>query len=350
MNYVNLPSFINKFANRLETATQRTRLFSKPTDITIEPTLQCNSDCIMCNRNFHRTETKKATGLLSWETLSAIKPFIQTAERVLFGGFGEPLLHPEYLPMLKDIKKTSNPFIYFFTNGILLTEKTGRDLVDAGIDMICISMGGATRKTYARIRGVDAFDTVVANIRAVHEYKKAHNTTKPRLSFNIVAMNSLMAEISQIITLASKIGVNHIAMPNLTAQGESIKSESLWHDVEKAKEILVKNDALAKKMGIEFVPPDLSVHQGDCKALFKQMVINWDGTVMSCSQERFITGNLRNNSIDEIWNSEGMVKLRKTYYEKGLCKLCDKCSCWDNRPEIFLDPWENARQFAKRIF
>ena len=71
---------------------------------------------------------------------------------------------------------------------------------------------------------------------------------------------------------------------------------------------------------------------------------------MSCSQERFITGDLNRNSIEKIWNSEGMIKLRRDYYDKGLSKIYAKCSCWDNRPEIFLDPWENARQFAKKVY
>ena len=79
------------------------------------------------------------------------------------------------------------------------------------------------------------------------------------------------------------------------------------------------------------------------------MIVNWDGTVMSCSQERFILGDLKAQSIQSIWNSPGMIDLRKKYYKDGLPNLCPACTCWDNRPEAYLNPWKNARQYARRI-
>src|SRR6185369_520148 len=150
MFYVNAKSFVNKLVNRAEIKLGRSRLLSRPVELTMEPTLECNSNCVMCNRNFSRQEVKQTKGFLSWDVFNKVRPFFPTAERVLFGGFGEPLMHPHYLEMLKEIKK-SGPFVYVFTNGILLNEMVGKELVDAGMDMICVSMGGATKETYHKI-------------------------------------------------------------------------------------------------------------------------------------------------------------------------------------------------------
>lgn len=50
-----------------------------------------------------------------------------------------------------------------------------------------------------------------------------------------------------------------------------------------------------------------------------------------------------------MWNKPGLVCLRKDCHEKGLDELCAKCTCWDNRPEAFLDPWTNSRAYAIRL-
>ena len=58
-----LSYLVNRAANTIERKLGRTRLFSRPSELTIEPTLQCNSDCIMCNRSFNREEDKLAQAL-----------------------------------------------------------------------------------------------------------------------------------------------------------------------------------------------------------------------------------------------------------------------------------------------
>jgi len=345
MQYINSVSFFNKILNKFEIKLNRTYLFSKPVEIAIEPTLKCNSNCIMCNRNFSRKETKNAEGFLSWDILTKAKPFLKYAERVLFGGFGEALLHPEYLAMLREIKKY-NPFVYFFTNGILMTEEIGKGLVDSGMDMICISMGGATRDTYKKIRGVDAFVEVVNNIKYVTAYKKKTGKKRPILSFNVVAMNSLLPELEALVQLARDIGVEHIAFPNLVVQGDAVREESLWLNRKDAINAFEKASLLANQLQIKFEPPNLDICKYDCKVIFNKMSINWDGTVMSCALERYITGDLKDDDIASIWNNNGMIKLRKGYYEKGLEDICRNCACWDNRPEAYLTPWINSRELA----
>ena len=349
MFYVNSVSFLNKLVNRLEIKLKRTRLISRPVSVTIEPTVKCNSNCIMCNRNFHRQDTKQENGMLGRDTLKRVKPFIRTAERIMFGGFGEPFLHPEYTSLLKEIKRSGGPFVYVFTNGIVMTPDISRQLVDNGFDMVCISMGGANRESYRYIRGVDAFDRVVENIRFLHDYKRKKGVSKPLISFNIVSMNSLLDELPQMIDLAAHIGVGHIAMPNLVAQGESIRHESNWLDLAHAKKVFAAAEIQAAEKGIQFIRPDFTPGRGDCKSLFNNMIVNWDGTVMSCSQERFILGDLKKQPIQAMWNSPGMIDLRKKYYKYGLPMLCPACTSWDNRPETYLNPWKNARQFARRI-
>lgn len=339
----------NMLLNMVEIKMKRSRLISRPVTITLEPTLMCNSDCIMCNRNFNRKGTKTSDGFLSWDTFNAVKPLFKYARSVLFGGFGEALLHPEYLSMLNEIKKTGS-FVFFYTNGILLTENIGRQMVDIGMDRIYISIGGATRATYRKIRGVDAFERVVKNMKRIRDYKKKAGKKTPALFFNVVAMNSILPESEALVELAKELGVVHIGMPNMVAQGEEIKNESIWLNIQEAKSAFAGAARLAEKYNIGFSPPNLDGNEkSDCSVLFKGMVVNWDGTVMSCALERYLVGDLKESTPQNVWNSYGMVSLRKGYYEKGLEHVCPRCTSWDNSPENYLSPALNSREFATRL-
>ncbi len=338
----------NDLLNRIEQRLGRPRLISRPVDLTLEPTLRCNSNCIMCNRNFSRREDKKADGFLSWDVLEKVRPFFRFTRSVEFSGFGEPLLHPEFLPMLREIKKFAG-FVYFYTNGILLSEGLGRGLVDAGADLISISIGGATRETYRRIRGVDSFDQVVANIRSISGYKIQKGVGKPILAFNVVIMNSLLPELREMVTLAHAIGVSRIALPNLVAQGEAMIPESVWGNREAALEEFRKTRDFARNLAVEFQAPELRGFSLRCRAFFKRMFITWDGLVLSCPLERFRVGDLREQKIGSIWNGDGLRKLRRRYLRQGPAALCPRCPCWDDRPESYLRPWPNSREFAEKV-
>lgn len=348
MSKFSLLPVLNKMLNILERKAGRTKLFSRPTELNIEPTLQCNSNCLMCNRNFIRKDDKRAKGFLSWETFKKTAPFWPFARRVLFSGFGEPLLHPDYLEMLLAMKR-KGVYVSMYTNGILMKDNLARGIVDAGMDKVYISMGGATRETYQKVRGIDAFEVVVHNLKALDAYKRKKGTTLPQVAFTVVAMNSVMHEIERLLQMAKELGGEELAMQNLVVQGESLRYESIWADRVKSQEVLARAARWAKQLKIRFLPPLLQEREGFCWDIFSKLVINWDGSVMSCCMERFNLGDLRNQELADIWNSVGLVKLRKAFLNGGIAKLCPKCACWKVTPESFLDPWFNSREFADKV-
>ena len=81
----------------------------------------------------------------------------------LFGG--EPLLYPDILPLVREIKKRGLTCT-IITNGGRL-EAYARELVEAGIDSIAISIDGP-EEVHNRIRGkADAYQKAAAGVRAV---------------------------------------------------------------------------------------------------------------------------------------------------------------------------------------
>lgn len=63
-----------------------------------------------------------------------------------------------------------------------------------------------------------------------------------------------------------------------------------------------------------------------CLAPFNSMFLSIDGNVYACNLNRkFILGNIRDNSLSEIWNGKKLDSLRKYISNKDLSKGCEKC-------------------------
>lgn len=347
MKYVTPRSFLNKRLNILEKRARRTRLFSRPVCLHVEPTLQCNSFCVMCNRSAVRKGEDRGAGFLSWETLYALGPFFPWAEQVLFGGFGEPLLHPEYVSMLGHIKGLG-PEIYFITNGILLAPDTSEALVEAGVDRIYVSFGGARPETYRKVRGVD-MEPIVENLRALKGIKGRRGARRPRIIFNIVAMNSMLEELEEVVALAASLGVEEIDLPHLSVQKPELEEESPWLDPERARPMLERATRCAREEGIELHLPEFVPKKLRCTQLFDSLTITWDGKVLSCPMERHLLGDLACESAQSVWNRPELVALRRRALEEGCEGICPNCFCCDSRAETFLHPHENSRRFAADI-
>jgi radical SAM protein with 4Fe4S-binding SPASM domain len=107
--------------------------------IDINLTELCNRKCIFCprvddnqypNQHLHISEEliKKIAHELS---------MINYQGSIVFAGFGEPMLHPDFLKLISHFK---NIRLEIVTNGDTLTSKSIKKLIEHGIDLICISL------------------------------------------------------------------------------------------------------------------------------------------------------------------------------------------------------------------
>lgn len=347
MKYVSLKSFLNKQINKVELRLKKRRLSSYPIAVYLEPTLKCNSNCMMCNRQVVRKEEVLQGDYLSWDTFNKIKPFFSTAEEVLFGGFGEPLLHKDFIPMAKEIKKY-NPYLYFYTNGLFLTPEIAKELILTGVDEVCISFGGATEDTYRKIRGVP-MAPIVENIRKLNEFKKSLSSSKPKISFVIVAMKSIFEELVDIVDIAKDVGATKMEIANIVIQDENLLDESPWRHRDEYERIMEEFIKKANSYNMELLLFNLNKSTESCKHIFCSITITWNGIILSCPQERFIMGSINEESIVDVWNNESYLKLRDRYYREGLNKVCPNCFAWKNDDQAYLHPNKNSRIFAEKV-
>ena len=69
-------------------------------------------------------------------------PGLPDLRTVHFGGFGEPMTHPDILSMITRCKSAGYA-VEMITNGSLLTEEMASALIDAGLDWLFVSLDGS---------------------------------------------------------------------------------------------------------------------------------------------------------------------------------------------------------------
>src|SRR5713101_492844 len=133
-----------------------------PVCLYLETTNRCNLLCTTCPRTF---EALEPPGDMSWDLFTRIVDQFPTIARVVLHGVGEPMMVPA-LPRMIRYLKDRGTYVLFNTNGTLLSEKKGRQLIDSGLDELRVSLDAAEPHAFKLVRGRDMFARIVRNLRA----------------------------------------------------------------------------------------------------------------------------------------------------------------------------------------
>jgi organic radical activating enzyme len=101
----------------------------------LEITTRCNKQCYICPRDNFQRKNKD----MSFVTFEKIVEWLPTDCDVFFAGYGEPLLHKDYLLFVQQLH-TKGVGVSLLTNGKLLTAKKIQELFDVGLDRLQISI------------------------------------------------------------------------------------------------------------------------------------------------------------------------------------------------------------------
>ena len=152
----------------------------------IEPTNQCNLTCRTCIRNTWDEPLGQMSKTTFKNIIKSLKRF-SLLPTVIFGGFGEPLHHPQIADMVAQVKALGAP-VELITNGTLLHEKLSRDLMAAGIDVLWLSLDGATPESYADVRLGALLPEVISNVSRMRYSTWAYEYPQFHLGVVFVAM------------------------------------------------------------------------------------------------------------------------------------------------------------------
>jgi MoaA/NifB/PqqE/SkfB family radical SAM enzyme len=331
----------------------------------VEPTSHCNLACRTCLRNVwgepigHMAD---ATFDRIVEGLCAFSP----PPTVFFGGFGEPLAHPHIVEMVGRAKAIGSS-VELITNGTLLTESLSRQLIAARLDVLWVSIDGATPESYADVRLGAALPEVIANIARFREVRRAQpwQLPRPEIGLVFVAMKRNLAELPAVLRLGHHLGVSRFMVTNVLPYTAEMRAEVLYSraltDLAYLPSpwlptlSLPKMDmddftrepfyqALRSGRNVIFSGVNLGQSNDHCRFIESgAAAIAWDGGFSPClpllhnhvsyldererHSRRWIIGNVADHDLTDLWNSPDHLAFRQRVqaFDFSPCAVCGGC-------------------------
>jgi radical SAM protein with 4Fe4S-binding SPASM domain len=322
-----------------------------PREIQVEVTGACNLRCAMCLVSY-RPALSRRSGAMDLESFRELVDQLPELEQVTMQGLGEPLLAPDFFPMLEYLAGRGIR-MGFNTNGTLLTRDRAERLVELGVDWIHVSLDGAEAETYEAIRARSSFQRVRDNVRGLVEAKRRAGTEKPELELVFVAMRRNVDELPQLVRLAADWGVGRVWVQNLSHSfsdtdpsgeyreiREYAEGEALWAEPNPEAEAVFERAArLAEDLGVvlrlpRLEEPELRREAGTpgCHWPFEAAYVTHDLKVQPCcavmGADRAVLGDLGSTDFEAVWRSGAYRDFRARLLDGQPPEVCRGCSMY----------------------
>ncbi|MGO9486303.1 MAG: radical SAM/SPASM domain-containing protein [Rhodomicrobium sp.] len=318
-----------------------------PVCLYLETTNRCNLLCTTCPRTFEELEPPSD---MSWELFTGIVDQFPKIERVVLHGVGEPMMVAE-LPAMVKYLKDRGVYVLFNTNGTLMREKKSRELIEAGLDEMRISLDAAKPEAFKAVRGRDLFERILRNVTNFVALKKRLGATKPRLSLWLTGLRETLEQLPEFIRLAHRIGVPEVHLQRLvyfenSSFGLARPESSLFEQRDAAEgKYLLEAEKIAAELGVLFdasgaSEPEASLRrpEGDtpwslCRRPWSLMYFTAHGRALPCciapfsmrGYENFTLGDAKTAPLRDIWNGAAYRGFREALLSETPPQTCAGC-------------------------
>jgi len=274
----------------------------RPAHLKIELTNYCNLACPLCPHSTMQREHGYMDPALFRRIIDMAAPELEFA---YLHHLGESLFHPR-LGELIQAGRLHGAAMGLSTNATFLDAERSAAILDAGLDLLVISLDAATQPTYARLRvprrGSADFVRTAGQVRAFldeRQRRQAHTAVSVQL----------------IVTPD-----NADEVPRFADEWEALGAR-----------VMIKRPRDWAGQVQLAAPPPPSVRPGPCQLPWTELTVLWDGLVVPCANviERInVLGDLKTQTLDEVWNGAPARALRRahldnTVAEVPICRSCD---------------------------
>jgi MoaA/NifB/PqqE/SkfB family radical SAM enzyme len=266
----------------------------------------CNHRCTFCSNSDERT-IKYKTSLDEFRSvMQNVLKYVEM-EEIGLSAKGEVLVNQQFLQIVQACKKEfCIPYVYISTNGAMMDVQKATQLIEAGLDSIKFSINALTKEEYIKVHGVDDFQKVITNFKALIGLKRTR-------------YKNIKIFLSSII------------------DGEKGEIEKGF------MELLGEEDfALLDGMSIYTITytPKFDNNYKEqkiisrCSIPFRELYINANGTLGLCCKDYFDEvnfGSLIENDFLEVYHSKAFEEVRNMH-KTGIFPdghLCKKCLLFD---------------------
>lgn len=331
--------------------------------IYVEPTNRCNIACRTCIRNNWDVEMGDMGAATYERVLEGLEGF-HPRPTVFFGGLGEPLAHEGIAGMVAEAR-ARGARTELISNGTLLTRERSRALIGAGLDMLWISLDGATPESYADVRLGAALPQVLDNLRRFRRLRPAAHRPRPEIGIVFVAMRRNLEDLPVLLSMGRDLGAFRFLVTNLLPHTPEMCAETLYE--RSLKDIaylpspwvprldLPRMDldettrdpffrALQSGHNVTFAGSNLGAANDTCPFIHEAtLTVGWDGSVSPCtpllydhtsylrgrkrSVHRYIIGHLEDRTLSDLWSDPDHRDFRQRVrqFTFSPCSFCGGC-------------------------
>jgi len=340
--------FKKDFVGLTEKVRKTGRISLKGADWDYLPTLRCNLNCSLCYQKHTKEEKKPSiTDEMSFEEFKLVFDKLDIEGKIVKFIGGEPFVKKELFDMMEYFKQRG-AYNIIGTNGLALNDEKIGKLEAMNFIEITSSIDGCL-ETHNKIRGNPYIFQRASYF--IQEMAKTHKTL-----VETVIQKDNLNELGKLIHLKEIWNVYkwRFQLPMFATQSKLNETRDLLKDPEIEFELAFMNNwnysfsfeklmqayTNLEKQGIEFAMHPLffqqdprhcyeknirDYHQVYCTYLFR-IRIEPDGMIRLCPFIVKFFGDLKKQSLEEIWNSEKYRQFRQKLLAGNLTPICENCA------------------------
>jgi MoaA/NifB/PqqE/SkfB family radical SAM enzyme len=329
-----------------------------PMGAVYEATMRCNLHCEFCYVGDLLNIEGEWRQELTLDALRKAFPDDPGLKVSLTGG--EIFMRKDILDVLDLFREKGYACGYLTTNGTIINEERAEALADlaaAGfLKHISVSIDGPG-DVHDRARGLQGtFERTCAGLARLQGAARRKGAPL-RVSINTTVAHESLDALDRMVDVAEQLGVDAIGMNHLMFSTPEEVAETvrligapdasviatfitpdpgLDIDVVRQKVASLEEKCRRKNILFDFRPkvhPQLIDNyytpgaklEGRCLYPFLHARVSFSGKVYFCPFIRVEVGDLAHASLEEIWNGERYVDLRRRLVENGIFPVCRRC-------------------------
>jgi MoaA/NifB/PqqE/SkfB family radical SAM enzyme len=263
-------------------------------------TNECNLNCLHC---IEESGPGKAfpDELRREQVFDVLRQIADDEVPYLSFSGGEPMLHPHFLDMVQYVCARGAE-LKIETNGHYLTPENCARLKEYGVKAVQVSLDGASRETFQRMRVRGDFQRTVDGLRNLHEAGVPIEINYSPTSFSA-------HEVGIAVDLAYEVGAQSFYTGRTMYTGNAVKTWKKLTPTDEQYDALFetlyqKTDEYEGRMRVHFhemgLLNELRYRLDNPAAL---LIVLPNGLVKLINALPFVCGDLRKQSLAEIWTN-----------------------------------------------
>ena len=295
-----------------------------PGTLQIQTRSGCNSHCLLCPQDTISKMFPEETmdrGLFDRIAIEAASdPRLKALALVLQN---EPLRDADLADKVRFFQaiNRTNVIVFVVTNGTLLVPERVHELLDAGLDMMHISVNGYEREDFEAINRGRDFGVFTANLDYLLRQDLAKLGLHLSFIMNAKYADQLRAAVQRYRAMGLKVHIHGISNRGGLVDEQLMKEYRYTSSAESLRNRLLK--PIVKRL----LPC--------CPYPFFQCSVLASGKVLVCTHDwsrKTIVGDLNTQSIREVWNGQALTDIRRLFLKGRMRDVpaCANCNVFDD--------------------